>query len=57
MNESRHTNVMLEDIRNQMQVVLEIVADTRKQLRHVATDTNRDLHLLERRVTKLENAI
>lgn len=57
MNESRYTNVMLEDIRNQMQVVLEIVADTRKQLRHVATDTNRDLHLLERRVTKLENAI
>lgn len=57
MNESRYTNVMLEDIRNQMQVVLEIVADTRKQLRHVATDTNRDLHRLERRVTKLENAI
>jgi len=57
MNESRYTNVMLEDIRNQMQMVLEIVADTRKQLRHVATDTNRDLHLLERRVTKLENAI
>ncbi len=57
MDESRYTNVMLEDIRNQMQVVLEIVANTRKQLRHVATDTNRDLHLLERRVTKLENAI
>ena len=75
MDESRYTNVILEDIRNQMQAVLEIVADVQTQvsdmpkrdelnelkddvktIKQAVIDTNKDLRLLERRVTKLEKA-
>ena len=37
MDEERYTNLILEDIRNQMQAVLEIVSDNQKQVQNLPT--------------------
>ncbi len=75
--DNNYTDVLLEDIRSQMQAVLEISLDTQKNIKPISSiqsdvvelksdiktikqaviDTNKDLRLLERRVTKLENKI
>ena len=75
--DDNYTNVLLEEIRSQMQAVLEISTDTRNKInvlptmqediaelkddvqviKQAVTDTNKDLELLERRVTKLEEKI
>jgi hypothetical protein len=75
--DDNYTDVLLEDIRSQMQAVLEISRDTQKKVEPLATmqedvaelksdlktvklvvtDTNKDLNLLDRRVTHLEEKI
>lgn len=71
-----YTNVLLEDMRSQMQVMLEITIDTRKivsnlptreefnelkddvhTIKHAVAETNKELKLLDRRVTRLEEKI
>ncbi|HMQ95988.1 MAG TPA: hypothetical protein PKD19_02095 [Candidatus Saccharibacteria bacterium] len=76
MNEDRYTNVILEEMRGQIQAVFEIVVGMQEQVQYIPAmkediaelktdikiikqavkDTNADLRLLDRRVTKLENA-
>lgn len=70
-----YTDVLLEEMRDQMQAMFEIIAETHhtvgtlptrtefdevkadvKTIKHVVTDTNKDLALLERRVDRLERA-
>lgn len=73
-NDNNYTNVLLEEIRSQMQAVLEISTDTREKVlelstvkediaelkadmrtvKHTITDTNKELRLYDRRVSKLE---
>ncbi len=73
-SEDNYTAVLLEEIRSQMQAVLEIAIDTRKKvsvlptmqediaelkedvktIKHAVKETNQDLRLLKRRVTRLE---
>jgi capsule polysaccharide export protein KpsE/RkpR len=77
VKDDNYTNVLLEDIRSQMQAVLEISRDTQrkveplatiqediselksdfKTIKLVVTDTNKDLRLLDRRITHLEQKI
>lgn len=77
MNPDNYTAVLLEEIRDQMKAVLEIVADNQtkvskldgiernvselkddmKIVKQAVTDTSKDLKLLERRVTKLEQSV
>ena len=78
MDEGRYTNVILEEMRDQLKIVLEIATATNDKLHAVSNtvdrlvvdvdelksdmkvvkqaviDTNKDLKLLERRVTNLE---
>ncbi len=80
MKEERYTNVILEEIRDQMQAVVELATATNdkvnsigntvdrlvedvdelksdmKVVKKAVTDTNTDLKLLDRRVTKFETA-
>lgn len=75
-HDSDYTNVLLEDMRSQIQTILEITLDTREQMNNLptrdefselkqdvatikiaVTDTNKELKLLERRVTKLEKKV
>lgn len=76
MDEGRYTNVILEEMRDQIQAILEITTsmqplvmkipiiegdikelkDDIRLIKKAVTDTNKDLKLLERRVTKLEEA-
>lgn len=78
MDEGRYTNLILEEMRDQMKVVIELATTTNdkvdsishtvdrlvvdvaelksdmKVVKQAVIDTNTDLKLLERRVTKLE---
>lgn len=76
MNPDNYTDVLLEEIRDQMKAVLEIVASNQTKVskldgiehdvaelkedmhivKHAVTNTNKELHLLERRVNKLEQS-
>lgn len=76
-NDSKdYTNVLLEDIREQMKAVLEVSIGTRNMVAKLPTrdefnelkddvitiktavkDTNKELKLLERRVTKVEEKV
>ncbi len=78
MDEERYTNLILEEMRDQMKVVIELATTTSdevavishkvdqltedvtelkadmKVVKHVIKSTNKDMQLLERRVTNLE---
>ena len=76
MDEERYTNVILEEMRDQLAAIHEITVANQSKInkidgiaqdveklkadvaviKHAVTDTNKDLKLLERRVTKLEEA-
>lgn len=75
-SDDTYTNVILEDMRSQMQTILEITIDTRKlvsnlptreefnelkedvhTIKHAVAKTNKELKLLDRRVTRLEEKI
>lgn len=77
MKEDRYTNLILEEMREQIAAIHEITLDTRKKVepipqmqtdiaelksdmkvvKRAITGTNKDLKLLEKRVTRLEQRI